>query len=248
MAHDRHRAGTEANRWRGSNILTAGALDSHIPLHLPQQIENRLGSGVTPCWGGGHRPGHRQQRPPTYAPPAPSTWAACCRAPKSAGEPGLLRQGQRQHPRRPSRADVRRPAPAPSKLTKGLWAPTPPPFDCCLTGADKFDIQVCIHSDHPQRSGLCLKTRSGALGGRPPSTPFTPRGPAAATAPDIISPVCGDQTLLPAPPTPTRPYTRNTSRKHLDIADVCHHLDPSIYPRRTCAFAESRILRETIRR
>jgi urease subunit alpha len=121
------------------------------------------------------------------------------------------------------------------------WGTTPAAIDCCLAVADRFDIQVAIHTDTLNEAGFVEDTIR-AIGGRTIHT-FHTEGAGGGHAPDIIR-VCGEANVLPSSTNPTRPYTRNTLEEHLDMLMVCHHLDPRIPE--DVAFAESRIRRETI--
>jgi urease subunit alpha len=121
------------------------------------------------------------------------------------------------------------------------WGTTPAAIDCCLTTADKFDVQVMIHSDTLNESGFVEDTIA-AFAGRTIHA-FHTEGAGGGHAPDIIK-VAGLPNVLPSSTNPTRPYTVNTLDEHLDMLMVCHHLDPNIPE--DIAFAESRIRKETI--
>jgi urease subunit alpha len=121
------------------------------------------------------------------------------------------------------------------------WGTTPAAIDCCLSVADKHDIQVAIHTDTLNESGFVEDTLA-AFKGRTIHTYHT-EGAGGGHAPDIIK-ACGAPNVLPSSTNPTRPYTVNTIDEHLDMLMVCHHLDPGIAE--DVAFAESRIRRETI--
>lgn len=121
------------------------------------------------------------------------------------------------------------------------WGTTPAAIDCCLSVADRFDVQVAIHTDTLNESGFVEDTIA-AFKGRTIHTYHT-EGAGGGHAPDIIR-ACGEANVLPSSTNPTRPYTVNTVDEHLDMLMVCHHLDPSIPE--DVAFAESRIRRETI--
>jgi urease subunit alpha len=121
------------------------------------------------------------------------------------------------------------------------WGTTPAAIDNCLTVADKFDVQVAIHTDTLNESGFVENTLA-AFKGRAIHTYHT-EGAGGGHAPDIIK-ACGFENVLPSSTNPTRPYTINTIDEHLDMLMVCHHLDPKIPE--DVAFAESRIRRETI--
>ena len=121
------------------------------------------------------------------------------------------------------------------------WGSTPAAIDCCLTVADRFDVQVCIHTDTLNEAGHVEDTIA-AIAGRTIHT-FHTEGAGGGHAPDIIR-ICGEANVLPSSTNPTRPYTANTLEEHLDMLMVCHHLDRGIPE--DVAFAESRIRRETI--
>jgi len=121
------------------------------------------------------------------------------------------------------------------------WGTTPSTINSCLNVADKFDVQVCIHTDTLNEAGFVEDTIN-AIAGRTIHT-FHTEGAGGGHAPDIIK-ICGEKNVLPSSTNPTRPYTRNTLEEHLDMLMVCHHLDSKIPE--DIAFAESRIRRETI--
>jgi urease subunit alpha len=121
------------------------------------------------------------------------------------------------------------------------WGTTPAAIDACLAVAERFDVQVAIHTDTLNESGFVEDTFK-AIGGRAIHAYHT-EGAGGGHAPDIIR-ACGEPNVLPASTNPTRPYTVNTIDEHLDMLMVCHHLDASIPE--DVAFAESRIRKETI--
>ncbi|MDR2390662.1 MAG: urease subunit alpha, partial [Planctomycetota bacterium] len=121
------------------------------------------------------------------------------------------------------------------------WGSTPAAIDACLSVADRFDVQVAIHTDTLNESGFVEDTIA-AFKGRAIHTYHT-EGAGGGHAPDIIK-ACSLPNVLPSSTNPTRPYTVNTVDEHLDMLMVCHHLNPSIPE--DVAFADSRIRRETI--
>jgi urease subunit alpha len=121
------------------------------------------------------------------------------------------------------------------------WGTTPAAINCALSVADRFDVQVMIHTDTLNESGFVEDTIA-AFAGRTIHA-FHTEGAGGGHAPDIIK-VAGLPNVLPSSTNPTRPYTSNTLDEHLDMLMVCHHLDPAIPE--DVAFAESRIRRETI--
>ena len=121
------------------------------------------------------------------------------------------------------------------------WGTTPAAIDTCLSVADRYDVQVMIHTDTLNESGFVEDTIA-AFKGRTIHA-FHTEGAGGGHAPDIIK-VAGLPNVLPSSTNPTRPYTVNTIDEHLDMLMVCHHLDPNIPE--DVDFAESRIRRETI--
>jgi urease subunit alpha len=121
------------------------------------------------------------------------------------------------------------------------WGTTPAAIDCCLTVADRMDVQVMIHTDTLNESGFVENTLA-AIKGRTIHA-FHTEGAGGGHAPDILK-VVGFPNILPSSTNPTMPYTVNTLEEHLDMLMVCHHLDRSIPE--DVAFAESRIRAETI--
>ena len=121
------------------------------------------------------------------------------------------------------------------------WGTTPAAIDCCISVAERFDVQVAIHTDTLNESGF-VEASIAAFKGRTIHT-YHSEGAGGGHAPDIIR-VCGEPNVLPSSTNPTRPYTVNTLDEHLDMLMVCHHLDPNLPE--DVAFAESRIRGETI--
>jgi urease subunit alpha len=122
-----------------------------------------------------------------------------------------------------------------------VWGTTPAAIDTCLAVADRYDVQVAIHTDTLNEAGFVEDTIA-AFKGRTIHA-FHTEGAGGGHAPDIIR-VCGELNVLPSSTNPTRPYTVNTLDEHLDMLMVCHQLDGKIPE--DVAFAESRIRKETI--
>ena len=87
------------------------------------------------------------------------------------------------------------------------WGTTPAAIDNCLTVADRYDVQVAIHTDTLNESGFVEDTLA-AFKGRAIHTYHT-EGAGGGHAPDIIR-ACGEAHVLPSSTNPTRPYTINT--------------------------------------
>ena len=228
--------GTEIIAGEGQ-ILTAGAIDSHIHFICPQQVETALASGVTTMLGGGTGPATGTNA--TTCTPGAFHLARMLQA--AEGLPvnlGFFGKGNASAPE--ALAEQVRAGACGLKLHED-WGTTPAAIDCCLRVADHFDVQVCIHTDTLNEAGHVEDTIA-AIAGRTIHT-FHTEGAGGGHAPDIIR-VCGEANVLPSSTNPTRPYTANTLEEHLDMLMVCHHLDRSIPE--DVAFAESRIRRETI--
>jgi urease subunit alpha len=228
--------GTEIIAGEGK-ILTAGGIDSHIHFICPQQIEEALASGITTMVGGGTGPAtgtaattctpgpFHLRRMLQAAEAFPMNLAFCGKG--NASQPAALEEMIR--------------AGASSLKLHEDWGTTPAAIDCCLSVADKFDVQVMIHTDTLNESGFVEDTIA-AFKGRTIHA-FHTEGAGGGHAPDIIK-VAGLANVLPSSTNPTRPYTVNTLDEHLDMLMVCHHLDATIPE--DIAFAESRIRKETI--
>jgi urease subunit alpha len=218
-------------------ILTAGAIDAHIHFICPQQIEEALMSGVTTMLGGGTGP-------------ATGTNATTCTP--GAWHIGKMLQAAESFPMNLGflgKGNASLPGALEEQLQAGAmglklhedWGTTPASIDCCLSVAEKYDVQVAIHTDTLNESGFVEDTLD-AFKGRTIHTYHT-EGAGGGHAPDIIK-ACGSANVLPSSTNPTRPYTVNTVDEHLDMLMVCHHLDPNIPE--DVAFADSRIRKETI--
>ncbi|MEI6334837.1 MAG: urease subunit alpha [Methylococcaceae bacterium] len=228
--------GTEIIAGEGQ-ILTAGGVDAHIHFICPQQIEEALSSGVTTMIGGGTGPATGTNA--TTCTPGPWNIQQMLRA--LDGFPmnfGVLGKGNASLP--DALEEQVRAGAMGLKLHED-WGTTPAAIDCCLSVADRFDVQVAIHTDTLNESGFVEDTIA-AFKDRTIHTYHT-EGAGGGHAPDIIK-ACGLPNVLPSSTNPTRPFTINTVDEHLDMLMVCHHLDPSIPE--DVAFAESRIRRETI--
>ncbi len=228
--------GTEVIAGEGL-IVTAGGIDTHVHFICPQQIDEALYSGVTTMIGGGTGPAVGTNA--TTCTPGP--WHIERMLQAAEGFPvnfGFLGKGN-------------------ASLVAGLveqieagacglklhedWGTTPGAIDCCLAVADEMDVQVAIHTDTLNESGFVERTIE-AFKGRTIHT-FHTEGAGGGHAPDIIK-VCGEENVLPASTTPTRPYTVSSTDEALDMVLVTHHLDRRIPE--DLAFAESRIRKETM--
>ena len=218
-------------------ILTAGGFDSHIHFISPQQIDDALMSGVTTMLGGGTGPATG-----TLATTCtPGSWHIGRMIQSFDDFPvnlGISGKGNASLPG--ALEEMVRGGACALKLHED-WGTTPAAIDCCLSVADKLDVQVMIHTDTLNESGF-VEDSIKAFKGRTIHA-FHTEGAGGGHAPDIIK-VAGLPNVLPSSTSPTRPFTVNTLDEHLDMLMVCHHLDSGIAE--DLAFAESRIRRETI--
>ena len=228
--------GTEAIAGEGQ-ILTAGGIDAHIHFICPQQVEEALMSGITTMLGGGTGPATGTNA--TTCTPGP--WHLARMLAAADGLPMNLGFMGKGNASLPAALDEQVAAGAMGLKLHEDWGTTPAAIDNCLAVADRFDVQVAIHTDTLNESGFVEDTIA-AFKDRTIHT-FHTEGAGGGHAPDIIK-ACGLPNVLPSSTNPTRPYAVNTVDEHLDMLMVCHHLDPNIPE--DVAFAESRIRRETI--
>lgn len=218
-------------------IVTAGCIDSHIHFISPQQIYEALSNGTTTMIGGGTGP-------------ATGTNATTC----SPGEWNIARmlEAVENFPMNfgfLGKGNASGAAALEEQIAAGAcglklhedWGSTPAAIDNCLAVADRYDVQVAIHTDTINEAGYVDDTIA-AIGGRTIHTYHT-EGAGGGHAPDIIR-IAAEQNVLPSSTNPTRPLTVNTIAEHLDMLMVCHHLNPLVPE--DVAFAESRIRQETI--
>lgn len=229
-------ASTEVHGGEG-HIVTAGGIDTHIHFISPQQIETALYSGITTMIGGGTGPADGTNATTV----TPGKWNMEKMLQAAEAFPmnlGFFGKG-----------NCSTQAPLIEQIEAGAlglkihedWGATPAVIDASLTVADKYDVQVAIHTDTLNEAGF-LEDTMNAINGRTIHT-FHTEGAGGGHAPDIIK-AAMYQNVLPASTNPTRPFTVNTIDEHLDMLMVCHHLSKNIPE--DVAFADSRIRPETI--
>src|SRR6266853_1346383 len=222
----------------GENLIaTAGGIDSHVHFICPQLCETALASGLTTLLGGGTGPATGTNATTC----TPGAWNLERMLQAAEGLPinlGFLGKGNGSLPR-PLEEQIRAGA-CGLKLHED-WGTTPAAIDCCLSVADRYDVQVAIHTDTLNEAGFVEDTIA-AIKGRTIHTYHT-EGAGGGHAPDIIR-MAGLPYVLPSSTNPTRPFTVNTIDEHLDMLMVCHHLSRTVPE--DVAFAESRIRAETI--
>jgi urease subunit alpha len=228
--------GTEIIAGEGS-ILTAGGIDTHIHFICPQQIDDALMSGITTMLGGGTGPATG-----TFATTCtPGPWHIHAMLKAAEAFPMNLGFMGKGNASLPGALEEQIAAGAYGLKLHEDWGTTPAAIDNCLSVAERYDVQVAIHTDTLNESGFVEDTIA-AFKGRTIAT-FHTEGAGGGHAPDIIK-AASLPNVLPSSTNPTMPYTVNTIDEHLDMLMVCHHLDAGIAE--DLAFAESRIRRETI--
>jgi len=218
-------------------IVTAGGIDAHIHFICPQQIETALSSGVTTMIGGGTGPATGTNATTC----TPGAWNIHRMLEAAEAFPmnlGFLGKGNASS--EDALAEQIEAGAIGLKLHED-WGTTAAAIDTSLKVADKYDVQVAIHTDTLNEGGFVEDTIA-AIDGRVIHTYHT-EGAGGGHAPDIIK-AASYSNILPSSTNPTRPYTINTLKEHLDMLMVCHHLDPSVPE--DIAFADSRIRKETI--
>ncbi|HEY2671306.1 MAG TPA: urease subunit alpha [Rugosimonospora sp.] len=218
-------------------ILTAGGVDSHVHLIAPQQAYAALSNGTTTIWGGGTGPSDSTNG--VNATPGPWNLHAMMRA--FEGIPinvGLLAKGNSSGPGPLEEQAV---AGAAGYKLHEDWGATPQAIRSVLRAAERFDVQVSIHTDTLNESGYVEDTIA-AFEGRTIHTYHT-EGSGGGHAPDIIK-VAGQMNCLPSSTTPTNPYGINTQAELFDMTMIAHNFNPKVPS--DVAFVESRIRAETI--
>jgi urease subunit alpha len=229
-------ASTEVHGGAGL-IATAGGIDTHIHFICPQLIDHSLFSGITTLMGGGTGPADGTKAT-TVTPGAWNIQKMLEAADAFPVNLGFFGKG-----------NCATTTPLEEQIEAGAcglkihedWGSTPAVIDASLQVADKYDIQVAIHTDTLNEAGF-LEDTIKAINGRVIHT-FHTEGAGGGHAPDIIRAAMFPN-VLPSSTNPTRPFTVNTIDEHLDMLMVCHHLDPSVPE--DVAFADSRIRPETI--
>jgi urease subunit alpha len=218
-------------------IATAAGIDTHIHMISPQQAYEAISNGIGTFIGGGTGPADGTNA--TTCTPGPWNIQRMMEAVEDIPiNWGFLGKGNESAP-----------GPLEEQIEAGAcglklhedWGTTPAAIDNCLNVADKYDVQVAIHTDSLNEAGYVEDTID-AINGRTIHTYHT-EGAGGGHAPDIMK-IAGEPNALPSSTNPTRPYTVNTIDEHLDMLIVCHHLNPAIPE--DVAFAESRIRAETI--
>ena len=229
-------ASTEAIAGEGL-IITAGGIDTHVHLITPDIVYAALDNGITTIFAGGTGPADGTRS----ATSTPGAWHIERMLQAHDGLPiniGVLGKG--------AGANERVIAEQVEAGASGLkihedWGATKSGIDYTLRVADKYDVQVAIHTDSLNEGGFVEHTIN-AIAGRTIHTYHT-EGAGGGHAPDIMV-TASHLNVLPSSTSPTNPYGKNSVPEELDMLMVCHHLDPKIPE--DVAFADSRIRKQTI--
>ena len=120
------------------------------------------------------------------------------------------------------------------------WGSTPEAIRAAMDVADRYDVQVAIHTDTLNEGGYVEDTLA-AIDGRTIHTYHT-EGAGGGHAPDLLR-VASMPWVLPSSTNPTLPFGINSQAELFDMIMVCHNLNPKIPS--DVAFAESRVRPET---
>ena len=200
--------GTEALAGEG-RILTAGGIDTHVHYIHPGCAEVALENGITTLVGGGTGPIDGTNAVTS----TPGPWNIKKMLQSAEGWPvnvGLLGKG--------SGANIRVTAEQIEAGACGLkvhedWGATRSAIDYSLKTADKYDVQVAVHTDTLNEGGFVEHTIE-AIAGRTIHTYHT-EGAGGGHAPDLLK-VASKLNVIPASTNPTKPFTINTIAEHLD--------------------------------
>lgn len=217
-------------------IVTAAGIDGHVHMCAPQQAYNCLSNGITTLIGGGIGPTDGTNGTTITSGP----WNLGMILKSLDGVPvnvGLLGKGNctSAHPMQ----DELEAGACGFKIHED-WGATPAAIRKCMEVADRYDVQVAIHTDTLNESGYVEDTLA-AIDGRTIHTYHT-EGAGGGHAPDLIK-MASMPNVLPSSTNPTLPFGINSQAELFDMIMVCHNLNPNIPS--DVAFAESRVRPET---
>ena len=217
-------------------ILTAAGIDGHVHMISPQQAYAALSNGITTLFGGGIGPTDGSNGTTITS----GGWNTARILQSLEGLPvnvGLLGKGN---------CSVAQPVE--EQIEEGVcglkvhedWGSTPAAIRCALDVADRYDVQVAIHTDTLNEGGYVEDTIA-AMDGRTIHTYHT-EGAGGGHAPDLLK-VASMPYVLPSSTNPTLPFGINSQAELFDMIMVCHNLNPKIPS--DVSFAESRVRPET---
>lgn len=218
-------------------ILTAGGIDTHVHFICPEQVHEALAAGVTTLIGGGTGPAEGS----TATTVTPGAWHVARLFEALDAFPvniGLLGKGSTM-----STESLY------NQVEAGVlgfkihedWGATPAVLRRCLEVCRATGVQLALHADSLNEAGAVADTVEAI--GEHPIHVFHVEGAGGGHAPDMLT-MASLPNVLPASTNPTRPFTVNTVKEHIDMVMVCHHLNPLVPE--DLAFAESRIRPSTM--
>ncbi|MFC4015384.1 urease subunit alpha [Nonomuraea purpurea] len=218
-------------------ILTAGGIDTHVHFICPEQVHEALAAGVTTLIGGGTGPAEGS----TATTVTPGAWHLARLFEALDAFPvniGLLGKGSTM-----STESLY------NQVEAGVlgfkihedWGATPAVLRRCLEVCRTTGVQLALHADSLNEAGTVADTIAAI--GEHPIHVFHVEGAGGGHAPDMLT-MAALPNVLPASTNPTRPFTVNTVKEHIDMVMVCHHLNPLV--EEDLAFAESRIRPSTM--
>lgn len=229
-------ASTEAIAGEGL-IVTAGGIDLHVHFLSPGLAHAALDNGITTLFGGGTGPADGSNSATT----TPGAFHIARMLQATDDEPlnfGFLAKGNGAVV---DTVGEQIEAGAAGIKTHEDWGATAAAIDNALKAADKYDVQLAVHTDSLNEGGFVNNTIN-AFAGRTVHA-FHSEGAGGGHAPDIMV-VTGKDNVLSSSTNPTDPYTTNVVDELFDMTMVCHHLDPKVPE--DVAFAESRVRKQTI--
>ena len=217
-------------------ILTAAGIDGHVHFVAPQQAYNCLSNGITTLIGGGIGPTDGTNGTTITS----GRWNLEQMIQAAEGLPinvGFLGKGNSSIA---ETLDEQVEAGACGFKIHEDWGSTPAAIRACMACADRFDVQVAIHTDTLNEGGY-VEDSIAAIDGRTIHTYHT-EGAGGGHAPDLLK-VASMANVLPSSTNPTLPFGINSQAELFDMIMVCHNLNPLIPS--DVAFAESRVRPET---
>ena len=217
-------------------ILTAGAIDGHVHFIAPQQAYASLSNGITTLVGGGIGPSDGSNGTTITS----GSWNIEQMLKSVEELPvniGFLGKGNCSGHESVEEQIV---AGACGLKVHEDWGSTPAAIRTSLDVADRYDVQVAIHTDTLNESGYVEDTIA-AIDGRTIHT-YHSEGAGGGHAPDLLK-VASMPFVLPSSTNPTLPFGVNSQAELFDMIMVCHNLNPQIPS--DVAFAESRVRPET---
>ena len=217
-------------------ILTAAGIDGHVHMIAPQQAYAALSNGITTLVGGGIGPTDGTNGTTITS----GRWNVEQILKSVEALPvniGLLGKG-----------NCSTDQPIEEQIEAGVcglkihedWGSTPAAIRTALGVADRYDVQVAIHTDTLNEGGYVEDTIA-AMDGRTIHTYHT-EGAGGGHAPDLLK-VASMPYVLPSSTNPTLPFGINSQAELFDMIMVCHNLNPKIPS--DVSFAESRVRPET---